>query len=230
MVEDMAFTRAALVRKLTKSGYNVVGSAASAEDAWVELNEKQADIVLLDINLAGEKNGVWLGHKIRQKLHIPFVYLTAYSDAKTVKDVVESKPNGYLSKPYDASSLLTTLTIAIQNFEEYQSERSETNANQAETVFVKEGNVIIKIKVVDIDFIQSDGNYIKIHTGGSFHMVREKISTFIDKLPQSTFKRVHNRYIVNTSKVESFGPNDMMVNGIEIPVSLKYKDTLIPPL
>ena len=164
VVEDMAITRAALVNKLNKSGYNVVGSSASAETAWSELKTTPADIVLLDINLAGEKDGVWLGHQIKQNLHIPFVYLTAYGDAPTIKEVVESKPNGYLSKPYDASSLLTTLTIAIQNFEEYRMNSEESDVTPSESVFVKEGSLIIKIYVKDITYIQSDGNYIKIHT------------------------------------------------------------------
>jgi DNA-binding LytR/AlgR family response regulator len=222
----MAVTRIALVRKLTKSGYHVVGSSATAEGAWSDINENSVDIILIDINLAGEKDGVWLGNKIKNFLKIPFVYLTAYGDASTLKEVVNSKPNGYLSKPYNESSLLTTLTIAIQNFEESLLTEDSDESTSTSVVFVKVGNVILKLNYTDIIYVQSDGNYIKIKTTSDLHIVREKLSAFQVKLPGPMFKRVHNRYVVNCNKIDKFIGAELTIGDAVIPVSTKYKKLL----
>ena len=61
IVEDMAVSCIALTTLLEEHGHNVIGSAARADEAWVTLKELEVDIVLLDINLAGDKDGIWAG-------------------------------------------------------------------------------------------------------------------------------------------------------------------------
>ena len=116
IVEDVAISRMSLETMLLENEYEVVGSAASAETAWKEIQSLPVDLILLDINLSGEKNGVWLAQQIRKNLNISIVYLTAFGDQQTLKEVLETKPNGYLMKPYQEPTLLTTIDIALLNF------------------------------------------------------------------------------------------------------------------
>ncbi len=99
IVEDMAISRMALESILEENNYEIVGSAAKAETAYMQLQNLEIDLLLIDINLAGEKDGVWLTNKLREISNVPIIFLTAYSDSKTLANVKSAKSNGYLMKP-----------------------------------------------------------------------------------------------------------------------------------
>lgn len=228
IIEDMAITRAYLEDNLISSGYNVLGSSAKAENAWEDLLKLDVDLALIDIHLAGEKDGIWLARKIRENLDIPFVFLTAFGDDQTLSEVIDTKPNGYLMKPYNVPSLLTTIAIAIQNFQE--SKRSsalakDSNAD-ADQIFVKEGNLMVKLQTSDILYIQSDGNYLYIYTDEKRHVVRSKMSDFTEQLPDGLLLRVHQRYEVNKNKIGIIARDHLMVQDVKIPISGKYRNVL----
>ncbi len=223
VVEDVAISRMSLEAMLQENNYEVSGSAASAEVAWEEIQQTTPDLILLDINLAGVKNGVWLAQQIRNQLHIPIVYLTAFGDQQTLKDVLDTNPNGYLMKPYQEATLLTTIAIAVANFEEDQT---STQNDTGDFVFVKDRNRKIKLYVNDIWYVKSDGNYLEIVLSEKTHVVRMKLLVFKEELPSSLFFQCHQRYVVNTSKVTILGKDCVNINAVEIPISQKYKQEI----
>lgn len=225
IVEDMAITRLFLEDKLAGNGFRVAGSSSKAEYAWMDIQDKLVDLVLIDINLAGEKDGIWLAKKIRQHMSMPIVYLTAFGDPKTIDQVIETRPNGYLMKPYNVPSLLTTISIAIENFsKQHHSENDEEHS--PDTVFIKDSNIMVKLKTNDILYVQSDGNYIHIYQENKKHTIRSKLSDFSDKLPPENFLQVHQRYIVNLNYIDLVGSDHVMIKGVDVPVSRKYKKDL----
>ena len=70
VVEDSAMTRAAIMETLRGNEFNVVGSSARADLAWSQILELEVDLVILDINLVGDKNGIWLAQMIKDNLDI----------------------------------------------------------------------------------------------------------------------------------------------------------------
>jgi len=116
VVEDMAISRLAIIKVLTKHGHNIIGSAAKAVTAYEQIAKLPVDLVLIDINLLGEEDGIWLGSQINKTMNLPFIYLTAYSDEDTVARLNETNPNGYLLKPYNKPMLLTAINIAYASF------------------------------------------------------------------------------------------------------------------
>ena len=217
IVEDIAISRMSLETMLEENNYTVVGSAATAETAWKQLQTLSPDLILLDINLAGEKNGVWLAQQVRKSLNIPIVYLTAFGDQQTLKEVLQTNPNGYLMKPYQEASLLTTIEIAFQNF-------SETKTDNF--IFIKEKLSKIKLNVNAIYNIKSDGNYLEIVLKDKKHVIRGKLLEFKKELPLNQFLQSHQRYLVNVDKVTMLTKNTVELSEKIIPLSAKYKAAL----
>ena len=219
IVEDNALNRISLETILEDHNYNIVGSYANAEEAWETLkNITNVDIVLIDINLAGDKDGIWLGSKIRKHNNIAFVYLTAYGDNETISKIKKTTPNGYLMKPYNEPTLLTTINIAINNFVNYK----EIGAS----IYIKDSSIRIKLNLDDINYIQSDGNYLHIFLDDKQHLVRAKLTDFLDRLPHTIFTQVHQRYAVNISKIHLIGNGFVMLGKEEIPVSRRFRATI----
>lgn len=228
IVEDMAIARASLETMLLENNYKLAGSAAKAETALEELRISQVDLLLLDINLAGEKSGIWLAKQVRQFLDIPIIYLTAYGDQQTLKEVLDTKPNGYLMKPYQEPALLTAIKIALDNYSVSKIDNIKTHseAKHTEFIFIKDKSLKVKLKTTDILFVKSEGNYLEIKLENKTHVVRSKLSDFKTLLPDVVFFRSHQRYLVNINKIDLIGKDFVNVSGQDIPLSLKYKKTI----
>ena len=113
IVEDEAVTSVMLEKTLKELGYEVVGSAFDGHEAIEQAREKKPDIILMDIRIQGEMDGIETAKQIYQQYHIPVIYLTAHSDEATVQKAVHSEPFGYLIKPLDERALHTTIRMAL---------------------------------------------------------------------------------------------------------------------
>ena len=225
VVEDMAISRISLETMLLQNEFELSGSAAKAEVAWEELQKNKTDLILLDINLAGAKNGVWLAQQVRKHLHIPIVFLTAYGDLQTLKEVMETKPNGYLMKPYQEPTLLTTINIALNNFANKQQSKNKSES-VPDFIYIKDSNLKVKLFTNDINYIMSDGNYLEIHLEHKKHVIRSKMKDFEALLPRNIFYQCHRRFLVNSSKINALGNDFIQLEAENIPLSSKYKSDL----
>lgn len=113
VVEDERIIAIDLQRRLERFGYIVCGLAATGEAAIKKTEEFLPDIVIMDIMLTGEIDGIEAAKYIKEKLHIPVIFLTAYSDEKTLERAKEAEPFGYILKPFKEKELYTTIDIAL---------------------------------------------------------------------------------------------------------------------
>ncbi len=113
VVEDERLVATALQNELAQFGYGVVGIASSANEAVEKAIERKPDLVLMDINLKGNADGIDAAQKIHDRCGIPVVYLSAFSDPTTVARASETGAFGYLLKPYEEQELRTTIEMAI---------------------------------------------------------------------------------------------------------------------
>ena len=95
VVEDEAIIALSIQKKLQKFGYEVPIVVSSGEEAIEITQTVQLDLILMDIMLAGEINGIQAVTEIRKKLDVPVVYLTAYSDNRTLEEAKSTQPSGY---------------------------------------------------------------------------------------------------------------------------------------
>jgi DNA-binding NarL/FixJ family response regulator len=111
IVEDEAVTSVMLEKTLKELGYEVVGSAFDGSEAINLVKEKKPDIVLMDIRIQGEMDGIETAKKIYQQFNVPIIYLTAHSDDDTIRRAVESGPFGYLIKPFKERELYSNIEM-----------------------------------------------------------------------------------------------------------------------
>ena len=113
VVEDERITALDIQETLTDLGYRVPAVAASGEEAVQKALETRPDLVLMDVMLKGDTDGIDAAGRIRARLNIPVVYLTAYTDEHTLARARPSAPFGYLVKPFNERELLTTIEMAL---------------------------------------------------------------------------------------------------------------------
>jgi PAS domain S-box-containing protein len=125
VVEDDFVIAKLLAESLQELGYQVAGIVSTGEEAVERAAKVHPDLVLMDIRLKGEMDGIEAGEQISGELHIPLVYLTAYSDERTVERAKITEPYGYLIKPFTDTELKTTLEMAIYKHRREKREREK---------------------------------------------------------------------------------------------------------
>ncbi len=117
IVEDEKIIAIDLQRRLERFGYIVVGMAGEGKEAVDMALSLEPDIILMDIMLAGSMDGVEAARTIKVTKDIPFIFLTAYTDEKTLERAKEVQPYGYILKPFKERELYTTIDIALYKHE-----------------------------------------------------------------------------------------------------------------
>jgi CheY-like chemotaxis protein len=113
IVEDENIVAMGIKSKLESLGYSVPCTASSAEDAIRKADLFYPDLVLMDILLKGEGDGIVAGDYIRKNFNIPVIYLTAYTDEDTLERAKLTDPAGYISKPFKVEDIHTNIEIAL---------------------------------------------------------------------------------------------------------------------
>ncbi|MEA1906495.1 MAG: PAS domain S-box protein [Euryarchaeota archaeon] len=113
IVEDEAVVAENLEMAIIDSGYDVVGRASSADAAVNAASELKPDLILMDIVLRGQKNGIDASCEIKEKLDIPVIFLTAYSDLKLVDKAKSTEPYAYIVKPFREEQLFAPIEMAL---------------------------------------------------------------------------------------------------------------------
>jgi PAS domain S-box-containing protein len=113
IVEDEAIVAEDLELAVTNIGYEVVGRAVSADAAVDKAVNLKPDLVLMDIVLRGEKNGIDASREIKEMVDIPVIFLTAYSDVGLIDKAKSTEPYAYLVKPFQERQLLASIETAI---------------------------------------------------------------------------------------------------------------------
>ena len=113
VVEDEAVISMEIQDRLTKMGHSICGTAASGEEAVSIATAKRPDLILMDVQLRGEVDGVQTAKQIRDLIEIPIIYLTAFADDRTVERAKLTQPFGYLIKPFSEKELYAAIEMAL---------------------------------------------------------------------------------------------------------------------
>ena len=113
IVEDEGLVAMTLEETLKRIGYVAVGIAMSGEEALTLTRDRQPDVILMDIHLHGEMDGIETAHKIKGSYGTPVIFLTAYSDDETIRRVVQTESSGYLVKPINTRELFAAIESAL---------------------------------------------------------------------------------------------------------------------
>lgn len=208
VVEDEVLIADYIVELLNELGFINVEVAYTVNSAIEYKSTFSPEIVILDINLEGNKEGIALANTIfKEKL---CVFLTAQNDIVTVKEALATKPLHYLTKPIRKVDLLSAITIATQQIKD-------------KTIQIKEGYNTISLKHSEIVYVKSDNNYIDIFTQQKKYTVRMSLEAFLKNVGVSDFAQTHRSYIINKNYISKISSKSIYLGRLEIPLSKKHQ-------
>ncbi len=188
IVEDEGIIAEDISDSLISLGYRITGIVYSGEEAIQSVTEFRPDLVLMDVNLQGEIDGITAAEEIRGRFQIPVVYLTAYADENTLRRVNATQPFGYIVKPFEEKNLHTTIQLALHRHE-YDSLTNLPNRSlfreQLSQVLEKQKELpaIIPVVTLSLDRINRINSTLG-HDIGDFVIcqVAERLSNCTEKI------------------------------------------------
>ncbi|MCO5259795.1 MAG: response regulator [Crocinitomicaceae bacterium] len=238
VVEDESIVSKDIQNSLKKLGYIVVGAASTGERAIELAAETFPDVILMDIMLKGEMDGITAAEIIKQKANIPIIFLTAYADSATLSKAKITEPHGYILKPFKEIDLHTNIEMAIYKHgreQEIIKERDllaslvdNKDVSNTDSIFIKANNKLIKINKTDIYYIEALKDYVVIHTIDTRYTIHSTMKDIEIKMGLEEFIRVHRSFIVRLDKITSIDfPNLFLEDDKKmIPIGGSYRDDL----
>ena len=248
IVEDESIVALDLSAGLEKDGYNVVGIADNAEEARQLFMDHKVDILLMDIHIIGDKDGIDTATELLQLKTVPVIFLTAFTDPVTVNRVKHIHASAFLTKPYNVTNVRIAIELALNNFAttrssqaagkviplEKNTERPVPDTADKETVlqmndyiFVKNNYVFVKIKLADLLYIEADNNYINVITLEKKFVLRLSLSQLLEKINYKPLVRIHRSYAVNIDAIQSFNDQEVQISKTELPIGRNYKEEFL---
>lgn len=235
VVEDEALHAAKLEILLNELDYHVLPVATSAQEAMSTFHATQPDLVILDIWLNGEKDGIEFARSLKQMdgMQVPVIFLTSMNDTETFDRAKETNPYAYLLKPIDRFSLQHAIELALSNMmaeKESQAVKALEGAlSNGRNLFIKEQKKLYKVAVDDISVVEVDGKYCKVYTPDRNLLVRTSMKEFLKKLPENVFLQTHRNYLINVNAISEIElDNDLIVTAEKsVPISKNYKAAIV---
>jgi DNA-binding LytR/AlgR family response regulator len=197
----------------------VVGECVNAMDAYNLLQEQQVDLILLDIEMPG-MTGMELTKNMGNKR--PVIIFTT-SKKEYAAEAFELNVADYLIKPVTPVRFIQ----AIDKVREIlQSTTEEFKLNSDEFLFIRDSNIVRRLKLDDLLFAEAMGDYVKLYTPQKFYAIHTTLKAVEERLPGSKFVRVHRSYIVSLSKIDTIEDGALVINGKSVPVADAYRASL----
>lgn len=230
VVEDEIVIAANICDSLEELGYEAFAPAINYSQAVKQLETETPDIVILDIQLAGSKDGIDLAWHIKENYDIPFIFLTSNSDPATVERVKKLTPPAYLVKPFVKADLYTSIELALYNHYGSNYTKKETEQDEimiADGIFIKQKQSFSKILFEDILYLRAEHVYVELNmVKGKKHLVRNSMNAICENLSDRFF-RVHRQYAINMKYLQRIDKLHVYVADTEIPIGRNYRDLLL---
>lgn len=150
VVEDEVMIAKHIEDTLISNGYTCLGITHDSASALEYIHNRQPELILLDINIDGDKDGIEIAQIVKSKYDIPYIFLTALSDTKTLDRAKKVNPCGYIVKPFKAKGLLSSITIGLYNYEFNKKSEpitiSTVNEMAVQDLSPKEFEVLLDLK------------------------------------------------------------------------------------
>jgi len=240
VVEDESIVAKDIQQSLIKLGYNVVGTASTGQKALTLVEEYLPDLVLMDIMLKGDMNGIETAAHVKAKHNIPVIYLTAYADEGTLSKAKVTEPYGYIIKPFKEVDIHTSIEMAIYKHKKEDEVRKERdilfkivdNKGSSDIIFVKSNSRLEKLMTNDIYYVEALKDYVVINTGSTRYTIHSTMKEIQRKLSEQEFIRVHRSYIVRLDKIAAIEQPNLILEKEKkrIPIGGSYREELLHKL
>lgn len=227
IVEDNLIEAEDIESYLKEREYQVLPIVTNGRDALLSAQEHQPDIVVMDIDLSDEMDGLTSGKAILKTYDIPVVFLTGKTDDITREVAKEITPFSYLAKPFNGPNL-------EEKIEELLDRNSKgLPANEQPIMYYQNGKHVV-LAANEILYLQGSSmftNLYKVNSDLKPIILSMPLNHLLDQLSSYSFMvRCHRSYAVNLNQIESLeGRSQIWINGVNepIPIGKKYKESFI---
>ncbi|MEJ2903415.1 LytTR family DNA-binding domain-containing protein [Pedobacter panaciterrae] len=219
IVDDQAVFRAVLKKLITLDpSLFLVGECTNAAEAHQIILNNDIDIIFLDIEMP-RMSGIELARLLEGKN--PMIIFTT-SQIDYAIEAFDLNVVDFLTKPIGSVRFLK----AVQKARNLIKTKKQAANEADEFVFIRDSNIIKRIKLSDILYFEAKGDYIKIFLSNTNYSIHSSLKSVEQKLPENTFFKVHRSFIVNLGKIDSIEGGTLIVNHTMIPVSDTYRPLL----
>jgi len=205
----------------------VIASCKNATEAFQAINSHRVDLVFLDIHMP-DISGLSFARSVNRNLRI--IFTTAYREYAV--EGFDLRAVDYLLKPISFERLLQGIQKYIEeNATAVNAPVSEADDFPEDFIFVRSERKMVRVDFPDILFMESLGDYIKIHLrNGKSLVTRDSMSNLESSLPGEEFIRVHRSYVVAMHHIDSYTSDTIGIGKHEIPISRSYREEVMKKL
>lgn len=244
IIEDELLIAEEIAYMLESMGHTALEPVSSSDAALEVLRTQFVELVLMDINIEGDTDGIATAVLVRRLFAVPVVFLTALSDPGTLNRAKLAKPYGYIVKPFTEHTVRAQLELAL--FNAYSGPDASRPApapaeeptdlmpvgaalpesSYAQHWFVRKGTEHVKVQVRDMLYFEAKENYVQLYTSKGDYLFHSTLKELEQKLP-AAFVKTHRSYIVNLDQVQSYADSGIIMGSdVVIPVGRSYKEEL----
>ena len=203
LIEDEFILASELAETLESEGYDVVLTADNGQEALDFFKENEVDLVLCDINIKGDWDGIETVTRLIAIKQIPIIYLTAFTDKETLERAKQTFPSAYIPKPYHITNLRMAIELAINNFavkiqpnikilkdEKPENQLKEMFLQVNDDIFIKQNYQFVKFSLNEVLYLEADNMYTNIMTTQKKFVIRQSIGNVHERLPIKNQRRI----------------------------------------
>ena len=210
-IEDDLLLAEDLRLKLLSLGYEVLGNATTAEEAVQLVTTFFPDLIIADIRISGDKDGIDAVTEIYKTYLCPVIYLTASSESVTVKKALATHPAAFLLKPFKISEFAINIDLAIDKFRKNMTFES-TNRLVTDSIFLPQDFLYHRVRKKDIQYVEADGAYVRVYTKNKTFYITINLKSFDRQLNDRSFFRISRKHLVNTEYISRINGNTLYLD------------------
>lgn len=220
--------------------FQVVGECADGERAVAEIRAHKPDLIFLDVQMPG-RNGFEVLEALDDEWVPAIIFVTAFD--KYAVRAFEVRALDYLLKPFNKARFAEALNrfheraprlSGAERKEELKAvlQEIQRESRESERIVVKSGSRSIFLRKGSIEWVEAQGDYVKLHSGKECHLLRETMNALSDRLDPDRFVRIHRSRIVNLDYIREIRPlwggdyTVLMRDGTEFTMSRTYRANL----
>ncbi|WP_373059329.1 LytR/AlgR family response regulator transcription factor [Zunongwangia sp. H14] len=228
-LEDDPIHRERLIMILDKLQFKSFKVADSPKGFINIVEACKPQVILMDIDLGGEINGIELTQKINTKFDIPTIFLTSFADRQTFKEAKKAFPCYFLVKPYKETDLERAIELSVLQKTGKQARQVERNATCTNLLFFRAQNKLIKIDYKEIKLISAVDKYCHIFLKDRKIIIKERLKNLLSRLPEDQFIQVHRSHVINIEAIDSLNNNatEVSITNQTLKLGRTYKAELL---
>lgn len=242
IVEDELLYADQLEMLIDKMDYDHLATVDNSEDALNAIEQRTPDLILMDVHIQGEHDGIELAGLIQAKQNIPIIFITSLRDDLTFARASRTNPQNFLVKPFNELQLQRTIELTVKQLNKQETNKEEEKVGKEENwdedflfqshFFIKTRQRLIKIATEDLLYLEADGHYCQVHTAEKKFLVRISLTELSERLPKDSFIQTHRSFLVNLNKVDSVDlqDNTLLLGKKHAPLSKRNKEEVLKKL